>query len=54
MLSAEGNKLHPGEMTQAAAQAFTTAGISAGLLILAYALKRFEVIKLGRGEAARL
>jgi hypothetical protein len=33
-------------MTQAAAQAFTTAGISAGLLILAYALKRFEVIKL--------
>jgi hypothetical protein len=33
-------------MTQAAAQAFRTAGMSAGLLILAYALRRFEVIKL--------
>ncbi len=33
-------------MTQAAAQAFTTAGISADLLILAYALKRLGVIKL--------
>ena len=33
-------------MPHAAAQAFTTAGISAGVVILAYALKRFEVIKL--------
>jgi colanic acid/amylovoran biosynthesis glycosyltransferase len=33
-------------MTHAAAQAFTTAGISAGLLVLAYALKTSEVIKL--------